>query len=420
MKPHVLTLALAVVFSGWLHAAAPDPAAAVLSRYASFTTEEKAAAVNALASRPEWAGPLLDAVAEGKIPRSDIPSFVARQIADHKNNALTAKLEKAWGKINMGGGDLAKMAAEETAKWKAILTPEFLKTASRSQGRALFKTSCGQCHVLFDEGGKIGPNITGSNRANLDYILENVTNPNALIGADYELHIFSLKDGRTVSGMVRKSTDTTLTVQTVTTEEVIAKDSIAEQTKPGMSMMPPGLFTAFTKEQVRDLVAYLASPTQVPMPGEGPEDKVMRVPGAIEGEAMKVLAKTGDAAPQPMAHFGDGKWSGDTQLWWTGAKPGDRLTLALPVTQGGKYAVQAVFSRAPDYGVIKVLLDGTPLGDKQIDFFGSRVTATPLLTLGERELTPGEHQLTFEITGANPEAVKSYMVGLDYVWLEKK
>ena len=77
-------------------------------------------------------------------------------------------------------------------------------------------------------------------------------------------------------------------------------------------------------------------------------------------------------------------------------------------------------SRAPDYGVIKTSLDGTPLSDQQIDFFGSRVTNTPLLTLGERELTPGEHQLTFEITGANPEAVKSYMVGLDYVWLEKK
>ena len=291
----ILATASAILaLSSATHAAAPDAAGAVLARYASFNTEEKAAAVNALASRPEWAGPLLDAVADGKIPRSDIPSFVARQIADHRNEALTAKLEKAWGRINMGGGDLAKMAEEETAKWKGILTPEFLKTASRSQGRALFKTSCGQCHVLFDEGGKIGPNITGSNRANLDYILENVTNPNALIGADYELHIFALKDGRTVSGMIRKATDTAYTVQTITAEEVIAKDSIAEETKPGISMMPVGLFTALSKEQVRDLVAYLASPTKVPLPGEGPEDKVMRVPGAIEGEAMKILSKNGN------------------------------------------------------------------------------------------------------------------------------
>lgn len=394
---------------------------AALQHLSSFTAEEKSAAINALTTRVPWAMTLLDAVAAGQLDRSAIPSFAARQIADLKNDEVTAKLEKVWGKIGAQDGDLAKMAEEEIAKWKAILTPDFLKGANRSQGRVLYAAICGQCHVLFGEGGKIGPDITGSNRANLDYILENVVNPNALIGADYELVIFSLKDGRTVSGMIRKTTDTAYTVQTIAGEEVVAKADIAEETRPGISMMPMGLFAALSNEQVRDLVAYLASPTQVPLPGEeGSEDGPMIVPGALEGESLKILAKTGNPAPQNMKGFKDSRWSGDTQLWWTGAKPGDRLTLALPVAQAGHYEIKAVFTRAPDYGTIRVLLDGKPLSDKQFDFFGWRVTATPLLTLGERELTAGEHELTFEITGANPEAVKSYMVGLDYLWLEKK
>jgi putative membrane-bound dehydrogenase-like protein len=397
-------------------------ATAVLSRYASLNPEEKSAAINALATRAVWASALLDAVQDGRISRAEVPSFVARQIADLKDEALTAKLEAAWGKVGGAalGPEMAKMAEEEHAKWKKILTPDFLKGADRSAGRVLYAGLCGQCHVLFGEGGKIGPELTGSNRANLEYILENVTNPNALIGADYELHVFALKDGRSVSGMVRKETDTAFTVQTITAEEVVAKAEIAERSRPGFSMMSMGLFSALSNEQVRDLVAYLASPTQVPLPGEGPADTVMRVPGAIEGEGMKIIAKSGgEAAPQNMAGFPDSRWSGDEQLWWTGAKPGDRLTLALPVTQPGKYAVKAVFSRAPDYGVARYLIDGKPLGDKQADFFGWKVTATPLLTLGEAELTSGEHQFTIEITGANPEAVKAFMIGLDYLWLEK-
>ena len=134
---------------------------------------------------------------------------------------------------------------------------------------------------------------------------------------------------------------------------------------------------------------------------------------------MKVLAKTGEAAPQGMGAFPDGKWSGGEHLWWTGAKPGDKLTLALPVAVAGKYRIEAVLTRAPDYAVVKFHLDGQPLSEKQIDLFGSRVTATPALVLGERELTAGEHRLTVEITGANPEAVKSFMVGLDYITLTR-
>jgi hypothetical protein len=222
-----------------------------------------------------------------------------------------------------------------------------------------------------------------------------------------------------VAGMVRAETAASYTVQTLTAEMTVAKDSVQQHDTPGISMMPPGLLTALTTEQARDLIAYLASPAQVPMPGEkggGPE----HVPGALEGEALQVLNKTGSASGQNMQGFPDGRWSGGHQLWWTGAKPGDRLTLALPVAAAGDYRIEAVLTRAPDYGVVKFLLDGEPLSEKQTDLFGSRVTVTPALVLGERKLSAGEHRLTVELTGANPEAVKSFMFGLDYVTLTRR
>jgi putative heme-binding domain-containing protein len=284
----------------------------------------------------------------------------------------------------------------------------------------LFKSVCANCHTLFNDGGQIGPNLTGSNRADLDYLLENITNPSAVLGKDYELHVFMLKDGQAAAGIVRGENANAFTVQTLTGEVTVAKTEIKTHEQPGTSMMPVGLLTPLTPEQVRDLFAYLMSPAQAPMPGEKGADAPASVPGAIEGETLKVLAKTGSAGAQNMREWRDFTWSGGQQLWWTGAAPGDRLTLALPVAIAGTYRIEAVLTRAPDYGVVKFLLDGQPLSEKQTDLFGSRVSLTNQLVLGERELTAGEHRLTVEITGANPEAVKSHMFGLDYLWLQRK
>jgi hypothetical protein len=143
------------------------------------------------------------------------------------------------------------------------------------------------------------------------------------------------------------------------------------------------------------------------------------VKGALEGEAMEILAKTGgEAAPQDLTGFGAG-WSNDTHLWWTRAKPGEKLDLALPVKDAGKYKLTARMTKARDYGIVQIYLDGQKLGDP-IDLYNPEVVPTAVLSWGTHELTAGKHKLTLEITGANEKAVKAHMVGLDYVKLEKE
>jgi hypothetical protein len=141
------------------------------------------------------------------------------------------------------------------------------------------------------------------------------------------------------------------------------------------------------------------------------------VKGALEGERLKILAKTaGNPHEQGMTQY-TGEWSGAAHLWWTGAKPGDKLDLALPVNQAGRYKLVVAMTKARDYGIAQLWLDGKKLGDP-IDFYNAAVVPTGPIPLGEHDLSAGEHKLTIEITGANERAVKSYMAGLDYVKLE--
>ena len=247
------------------------------------------------------------------------------------------------------------------------------------------------------------------------------------MGRDYELHVFSMQDGRVSAGLIREETGAAWTVRSMAGTETVAKSSVKEHRKPGISLMPAGQLAPLNPEQQRDLVAYLMHPGQVPLPGEPGADAyvAMGLPGAIEGESMAVLSVSGgNAAPQPMLGFTRKgmKWNGNSQLWWNGAKTGDRLDLRLPVAENGTHEIRLILTKAPDYGIVRILLDGKPLG-QPVDCFSpssAGVVNTGLLTAGTADLTAGDHRLTLEITGINPEAVKAFMVGLDCVWLQKK
>ena len=93
---------------------------------------------------------------------------------------------------------------------------------------------------MFGSGGTVAPDLTGSNRANLDYVLENVLDPSAVVGKDYRMQVFVLNDGRVVSGLVEKETESALSVRTADNLVVVAKSDLIETRTTDESMMPEG------------------------------------------------------------------------------------------------------------------------------------------------------------------------------------
>ncbi len=137
------------------------------------------------------------------------------------------------------------------------------------------------------------------------------------------------------------------------------------------------------------------------------------VPGAIEGENLRVLKVKGIARPQER-----GELSGGEQLWWRGErKPGDALILAFPAPKAGKYRVFGRFLTARDYGIHQMAINGQPAG-APADFYEPEVRATSERLLGEFELKAGDNEFMVTVVGANEKAVKSYMFGLDYLLLK--
>jgi putative membrane-bound dehydrogenase-like protein len=231
--------------------------------YRSFHPSERPVLLDVLASRPVFARAWLDRIAAGKIPRQELTAFHARQIRDLGDRSLSERLAQVWGELREASAD--KRGRMETLQTR--LQPADLATADRGHGRAVFNKICGTCHKLYGYGAEIGPDLTGSQRDNLAFLLENVVDPSASLSADFRMVSVALKDGRVLNGLVRAQSERTLTLQTQTDAVVLDRADVEEIRPSSLSLMPDGLLDQMTETETRDLFAYLMQRTQVPLPG---------------------------------------------------------------------------------------------------------------------------------------------------------
>ncbi len=400
--------------------AGAETAEALVPHLAKFPLTLRNEAINLLAAKPDSALVLLKAVDAKTLPSSLISPVLLDQFTRFKNPDIDTLISKNW--VRGGAGvDLAQLAAS-IESWKKKLGPTVMAKADASRGRQTYTMTCGTCHQLFGEGIALGPDLTGSNRADLAYVLENVLAPSSVVGKDYLLHVFSMKDGSTLSGMIRGETPefAKLALPGGATVDVKLAD-VAKREEIPQSLMPAGLFDALPLDQVADLVKYLASPGQVPLPNEktsvDPKSAVPpRADGVIrvEGEDLveKATVKLGNVRAQGMAGFGAG-WSGNRQLWWTGGAPGEILTLKVPGLKPGTYQISLFPTTAADYAMIRVAINGQLA---EADLYTPGVLPAPEMRFEKVNVSPGEPlQIDIHLTGSNPAAKPSYLFGLDRI-----
>jgi putative heme-binding domain-containing protein len=238
----------------------PRVAPETLRRYGTWPATDKAEAILTLAARTDGAQQLLRALQAGTMPKTEISAFAARQL----QRVLGPTFVDFWGRVAQPAAD----KDADLAKYKRLLTDDYVAQGNLARGRAVFERTCAPCHQLYGTGGLIGPDLTGSNRANLDYILGEIINPSDVIQEGYQLVTLTTRDGRTLAGNLAAEDDQRVTLRLIGQDTVVAKAEILSREKANTSMMPEGLLKTLASEEVRDLIAYLRTTQQVPlMPG---------------------------------------------------------------------------------------------------------------------------------------------------------
>ncbi|HEX7900769.1 MAG TPA: PVC-type heme-binding CxxCH protein [Planctomycetota bacterium] len=233
-------------------------ARAILEIYPALNVAERRDALNALAGRPAWARDLLEALRLGRLPKSDFTAAVIRQLSEHPE--VAEEVAKEWGAARPTS-DERRLEIDQTRRDLQKGPP-----GNPTRGREIFAKTCAQCHVLFGEGGKVGPELTGGQRSDLDYLLVNIMDPSAVVGRDYTATTVRTKGGRVLTGLVKAETADTLTLATENDAVTLAKSDVDARRQSELSMMPEGLMGRLSARERADLIAYLRSPSQVPLP----------------------------------------------------------------------------------------------------------------------------------------------------------
>ncbi len=232
----------------------------LLAVYDKFSVEERREILSALCSRASFAKELLTAIEAKRVPTNHLTADLVVNMRNLKDAGVQAQLERIWGTFRETAADKAVLITQV----KSLLgSPPAIETDVQL-GRAVYARTCQQCHTLFGMGGKVGPDLTGSNRANLDYLLSNVIDPSAVMAKEYQPTVLLLANGRVVTGILKEENDATVTVQLPTELLTIAKSEIDERKLGDKSMMPDDLLRPLSQHETRSLVAYLASAGQVP------------------------------------------------------------------------------------------------------------------------------------------------------------
>lgn len=215
----------------------------------------RTAAQQLLASRPAWTLPMLREVNDGIIAKSSLPMDIVQTISLQNDPEVKKLVAKHWGTIRA-------TPAEKQDQIKRLFSIVRSGGGSPTAGHAIFTKKCAVCHTLFGEGGKVGPDLTGYERTNLDFMITAIVDPSAAIREEFTTFAAVTKDGRTMTGLVTDKDTRTVTLRGADNRPVLFnRDDLEELTALPISLMPENQMNDLSDAELRDLFAYLISRT---------------------------------------------------------------------------------------------------------------------------------------------------------------
>lgn len=231
----------------------PKVATVLLEGFSDFDPALHPVIMEVLCSRVNWSHQLLDAIENDALNKEQLTAFFARQMAGLGDQDLLDRLEQQWGRL---GQTSAERKAEILALVKSYnAAPKW--AYSEAAGAEHFKQLCASCHQDTEASARIAPRLAGTGSKGIDYIVENLLDPNAVIGQDFQARLLLTIEGRVISGLVVEESDSALTIRTATGSETIAKEDVEEIKISENSFMPEGLLKTLNEQQRIELLKYL-------------------------------------------------------------------------------------------------------------------------------------------------------------------
>ncbi|HTU93315.1 MAG TPA: PVC-type heme-binding CxxCH protein [Gemmataceae bacterium] len=227
----------------------PEVADRLLAAWNGYSPTIRREVVEALFARADRLPRLLDAIEQKKVLSNQLEPLRLEQLRKHANAAIRKRAQRL----------LAGQAAPERQKIVANYRDALAWKIDSTRGKAVFKKNCTVCHRLDNDGFEVGPDLLSALRNKSgEQLLNDILDPSREVDSRYLNYQITTKKGQVFSGLITADTASSVTLRRgEKAEDAILRDQIEEIQTTGKSLMPEGLETQLSKQDIADLIAYL-------------------------------------------------------------------------------------------------------------------------------------------------------------------
>ncbi|MGH7226131.1 MAG: c-type cytochrome, partial [Gemmataceae bacterium] len=227
----------------------PDVAGLLLTAWNGYSPTVRREVVEALFARADRLPHLLNAIEQKKVLSNQLEPLRIEQLRKH----ASAKIRERARRLLVG------QAAPERRKIVAAYRAALDRKAEAAHGKAVFKKNCVVCHRLENEGFEVGPDLLSALRNKSgEQLLNDILDPSREVDPRYLNYQITTKKGQVFSGLIAADTASSVTLRRgEKAEDTILRQQIEEIQATGKSLMPEGLETQLSKQDVADLIVYL-------------------------------------------------------------------------------------------------------------------------------------------------------------------
>lgn len=230
----------------------PDTTQRLIEKYPKFSPAMQSRARDILFSRPGSAKLFLMRINQDGYSAKGVPIEQLRRIALHADANLDQMVREHWGSITSGS------PGQKLALMRRYNNDLRVGGGNAARGKILFMKHCGTCHQLFDEGQKIGPDLTQTNRKDRAAMLAAIVDPNAVIKRQYTMFVVVTSEGQVLNGLLADQDAGSVTLLDAKNKRTrIPRNGIETLRESPTSLMPEKALDKLQPQEVRDLFSYL-------------------------------------------------------------------------------------------------------------------------------------------------------------------
>jgi putative membrane-bound dehydrogenase-like protein len=225
----------------------PHAALVLIGGWRGYSPELRAGVLNALFSRKEWTGELLNAIENKKIQAANLSTTHKQKLLAYSDPAIRERAAKLFARTN---ADRQRVVKEYQDALEL--------TGNPVHGHELFRANCVLCHRLNGEGNFVGPELGTVVDKPASELLVSILDPNQTVEVTYVAYTAVTADDRELTGVIGSETPNSIVLRLPGgTRETILRKDLKEFKSMGLSLMPEGFETALKKQDLADLIAYI-------------------------------------------------------------------------------------------------------------------------------------------------------------------